>query len=47
VLETFQSVVAQLQELRKALEQLSAEARERANSARNSASGLSRVCRRA
>ena len=33
VLETFQSVVAQLQEQRKALEQLSAEARERANSA--------------
>jgi len=33
VLETFQSVVAQLQEQRKALELLSAEARERANSA--------------
>jgi signal transduction histidine kinase len=33
VLETFQSVVAQLQEQRKKLEQLSAEARERANSA--------------
>ncbi len=33
VLETFQSVVAQLQEQRKALEQLSLEARERANSA--------------
>ena len=33
VLETFQSVVAQLQEQRKELEQLSAEARERANSA--------------
>ena len=33
VLETFQSVVAQLQEQRKALEQLSAEARERADSA--------------
>ena len=33
VLETFQSVVAQLQEQRKALEQLSEEARERANSA--------------
>jgi nitrogen fixation/metabolism regulation signal transduction histidine kinase len=33
VLETFQSVVAQLQEQRKALEQLSTEARERANSA--------------
>ena len=33
VLETFQSVVAQLQEQRKALEQLSADARERANSA--------------
>src|SRR5689334_20592932 len=33
VLETFQSVVAQLQEQRKALEQLGAEARERANSA--------------
>ena len=33
VLETFQSVVAQLQEQRKALEQLSAEASERANSA--------------
>jgi signal transduction histidine kinase len=33
VLETFQSVVAQLQEQRKALEQLSAEARERATSA--------------
>ncbi|HWF88365.1 MAG TPA: ATP-binding protein [Pyrinomonadaceae bacterium] len=33
VLETFQSVVAQLQEQRKALEQLSAAARERANSA--------------
>ena len=33
VLETFQSVVAQLQEQRKALEQLSAEARERASSA--------------
>ena len=33
VLETFQSVVTQLQEQRKALEQLSAEARERANSA--------------
>ncbi|HKU74549.1 MAG TPA: ATP-binding protein [Pyrinomonadaceae bacterium] len=33
VLETFQSVVAQLQEQRKALEQLSSEARERANSA--------------
>jgi signal transduction histidine kinase len=33
VLETFQSVVAQLQEQRKELEQLSTEARERANSA--------------
>src|SRR5690242_8745805 len=33
VLETFQSVVAQLQQQRKALEQLSAEARERATSA--------------
>ena len=33
VLETFQSVVEQLQEQRNALEQLSAEARERANSA--------------
>ena len=33
MLETFQSVVAQLQEQRKELEQLSAEARERANSA--------------
>jgi signal transduction histidine kinase len=33
VLETFQSVVAQLQQQRKELEQLSAEARERANSA--------------
>ena len=33
VLETFQSVVAQLQEQRKELEQLSAEARERASSA--------------
>jgi signal transduction histidine kinase len=33
VLETFQSVVAQLQQQRTALEQLSAEARERANSA--------------
>jgi len=33
VLETFQAVVAQLQEQRKALEQLSAEARERATSA--------------
>lgn len=33
VLETFQSVVAQLQEQRKELEQLGAEARERANSA--------------
>src|SRR5215207_2471104 len=33
VLETFQSVVAQLQEQRKVLEQLSADARERANSA--------------
>jgi nitrogen fixation/metabolism regulation signal transduction histidine kinase len=33
VLETFQSVVAQLQEQRKELEQLSADARERANSA--------------
>ncbi|HEU4836561.1 MAG TPA: ATP-binding protein [Pyrinomonadaceae bacterium] len=33
VLETFQSVVAQLQDQRKALEQLSDEARERANSA--------------
>jgi len=33
VLETFQSVVAQLQEQRKVLEQLSSEARERANSA--------------
>src|SRR6185503_7470221 len=33
VLETFQSVVAQLQEQRKELELLSAEARERANSA--------------
>jgi len=33
VLETFQSVVTQLQEQRKALEQLSVEARERANSA--------------
>ena len=33
VLETFQSVVAQLQEQRKALEQLSAEASERASSA--------------
>ena len=33
VLETFQSVVEQLQEQRRALEQLSAEARERANSA--------------
>jgi signal transduction histidine kinase len=33
VLETFQSVVAELQEQRKALEQLSAEARERASSA--------------
>lgn len=33
VLETFQSVVGQLQEQRKELEQLSAEARERANSA--------------
>lgn len=33
VLETFQSVVAQLQEQRAALEQLGAEARERANSA--------------
>jgi len=33
VLETFQSVVAQLQEQRKALEQLSTEARERATSA--------------
>lgn len=33
VLETFQSVVAQLQEQRKALEQLSTEARERASSA--------------
>jgi signal transduction histidine kinase len=33
VLETFQSVVAQLQEQRKALEQLGAEARERASSA--------------
>jgi len=33
VLETFQSVVAQLQEQRKALEQLGADARERANSA--------------
>jgi signal transduction histidine kinase len=33
VLETFQSVVAQLQEQRRALEQLSAEASERANSA--------------
>jgi len=33
VLETFQSVVAQLQEQRKALEQLSSEARERASSA--------------
>jgi nitrogen fixation/metabolism regulation signal transduction histidine kinase len=33
VLETFQSVVAQLQEKRKELEQLSAEARDRANSA--------------
>ena len=33
VLETFQSVVTQLQEQRKELEQLSAEARERANSA--------------
>ena len=33
VLETFQSVVAQLQDQRKELEQLSAEARERANSA--------------
>lgn len=33
VLETFQSVVAQLQEQRKELEQLSVEARERANSA--------------
>jgi nitrogen fixation/metabolism regulation signal transduction histidine kinase len=33
VLETFQSVVAQLQEQRKALEHLSAEARERASSA--------------
>jgi len=33
VLETFQSVVAQLQEQRKELQQLSAEARERANSA--------------
>lgn len=33
VLETFQSVVAQLQEQRKTLEQLSAEARERATSA--------------
>jgi len=33
VLETFQSVVVQLQEQRKELEQLSAEARERANSA--------------
>ncbi len=33
VLETFQSVVAQLQEQRKELERLSAEARERANSA--------------
>ena len=33
VLETFQSVVAQLQEQRKELEQLSMEARERANSA--------------
>src|SRR6201988_1790689 len=33
VLETFQSVVAQLQEQRKELEHLSAEARERANSA--------------
>ena len=33
VLETFQSVVAQLQEQRKALEQLSTAARERANSA--------------
>src|ERR1043166_3223670 len=33
VLETFQSVVAQLQEQRKALEQLSADARERATSA--------------
>src|SRR5215207_7815242 len=33
VLETFQAVVAQLQEQRKELEQLSAEARERANSA--------------
>ena len=33
VLETFQSVVAQLQEQRKALEQLSADARERASSA--------------
>ena len=33
VLETFQSVVAQLQEQRKELEQLSLEARERANSA--------------
>jgi signal transduction histidine kinase len=33
VLETFQTVVAQLQEQRKELEQLSAEARERANSA--------------
>jgi signal transduction histidine kinase len=33
VLETFQSVVSQLQEQRKELEQLSAEARERANSA--------------
>src|SRR6476660_4839881 len=33
VLETFQSVVSQLQEQRKELEKLSAEARERANSA--------------
>src|SRR4029078_4357970 len=33
VRETFQSVVAQLQEQRKELEQLSAEARERASSA--------------
>ena len=33
VLETFQSVVAQLQEQRKELEHLSSEARERANSA--------------
>src|SRR6476660_6786293 len=46
VLETFQAVVAQLQEQRKALEQLSAEARERATSARSSANVSSRVCLR-